>query len=100
MDTIEVGYWIAATLKKDTAPIRCFIGQVTVVDQRGIRVTLEPIGEDIHNYRLFYGYDVFIPWANLESALIATSEHSVPRFSLEAEKWQHAMVKGLNTEDL
>jgi hypothetical protein len=100
METIEVGYWISATLKKDTAPLRCFVGQVRAVDQRGISVTLRNIADETMNYGLFYQFNVFIPWSNLESALIATPHDYLGTFSLAASKWQDAMVKGLKYDEL
>jgi hypothetical protein len=110
MDTIEVGYWIAVTLKKDTAPLRCFVGQVKAVDQLGIRVALRLEERlissvdrvDFHktNYELFHGYDVFIPWSNLDSALIANSDRMLSGFSPAANKWQDSMVKGLKYDEL
>src|SRR5918911_1451992 len=98
MATIEVGYWIATTLKKDTAPLRCFVGQVKAVDEHGIRVTL--IDHERYtttNYGLFTDYDLFIPWANLESALVVTRLHDEDKylFCRDASRWQDAMVKGL-----
>ena len=99
METIEVGYWIAATLKKDTAPLRCFVGQVAAVDERGIRVTLRDRSDVTPNYGHFVDYDLFIPWSNLESALIATP-HNANYFGNPAITWQDAMVKELKYDEL
>ena len=38
--SIEVGYWMAVVLPKDTAPLRCYVGKVQAVDDYGVRLTL------------------------------------------------------------
>jgi len=92
---IEIGYWMAVTLPKDTAPLRCYVGQVQAVDEHGIRLTLV----DWFAGRAT-GFDLFVPWSNIESALIATPDHSTEYFGQEAEKWQTAMMNDQkNTEN-
>jgi hypothetical protein len=52
----------------------------------GVRITLADwiVGKPT-------GYDLFVPWTNLESALIATPAHSVRDFAKEAAKWKKRM---------
>jgi hypothetical protein len=86
--TIEVGYWLAVTLPADTAPLRSYVGHVQAVDEHGIRLTLvdRVLGTATP-------YDLFIPWANLASALIATPAQDENGFVQEAGKWQEAMTE-------
>jgi len=85
MSTIEPGFWVAVTLKKDSAPLRVYVGQVQEVDDSGIRLTLIDwlIGTAT-------GWDLFVPWATLEAALVATPEHDVERFGEAGARWQEA----------
>lgn len=84
--SIDVGYWIAVTLAKDTAPLRSYVGQVESVDEHGIRLTLiDWISGEAS------GFDFFVPWSHLQSALIATPQHNMEHFSAEARKWQEAI---------
>jgi elongation factor P hydroxylase len=86
--SIDVGYWMAVVLPKDTAPLRCYVGQVQAVDEQGVRLTLmDWITGTASNY------DFFVAWRNLESALIATPEHSRHDFEQQARQWQEAMMK-------
>jgi len=102
METIEVGYWIAATLKKDTAPLRCFVGQIVAVDAFGLKIHLDMDGLEREkiNRGIFYTCDVFVPWPNLESALLAEPDCDLSHFNQDANKWQEAMLKGLNYVEL
>lgn len=86
MSTLEPGFWIAATLKKDSAPLRVYVGEIQEIDDRGVRITLIDwmIGAPAN-------WDLFVPWDSLESALVATPEHSVERFPDSAGKWQSRM---------
>ena len=79
---------MAVTLSKDTAPLRSYVGKVQAVDEHGIRLTLVDwiMGKATN-------FDFFVPWSNLESALIATPEHDTESFGQEAGKWQEAMMK-------
>jgi hypothetical protein len=86
--SIEVGYWMAVVLPKDTAPLRCYVGKVQAVDDHGIRLTLVDWITGMAS-----NYDFFVAWRNLESALIATPEHSTHDFGQQAGQWQEAMMK-------
>lgn len=88
----KVGYAVALCLKPDCAPLRCYVGQVQEVDQRGIRLTLVDwlVGE-------FSEWDFFIPWGSIASALVATPEHDLGRFGDAAATFQtrcNYMAKG------
>jgi len=84
--TIAAEFWIALTLREGTAPLRSYVGQVQAVDTNGIRLTL--IDWLIGNAS---GYDLFVPWLNIEAALIATPEHDADGFSKRAAAWQKAV---------
>ena len=84
--TIAAGFWIALTLREGTAPLRSYVGQVQAVDTNGVRLTL--IDWLIGNAS---GYDLFVPWLNIEAALIATPEHDADGFSKRAAAWQNAV---------
>jgi hypothetical protein len=66
--TLYPGFWAALTLRAGTAPLRCYVGVVQSVDAHGVRITLVDwlMGSAT-------GFDVFVPWSNLESALVANS---------------------------
>lgn len=83
LPTLCPGFWAALTLKAGAAPLRCYVGEVQSVDIHGVRITLIDwlVGGP-------FGYDVFVPWTNLESALVATQDHDLKRFGEEAAKWQ------------
>jgi len=74
------------TLKPDTDPLRCYVGQIQSVDALGIRVTLVDwiIGEALR-------WDLFVPRGNIESMLLATEEHDLKQFGDAAGKWQTKM---------
>lgn len=84
--TIKPGYWIAASLKPNTAPLRCYVGQVQAVDDLGVRLTLVDWLSGLAAMD-----DIFIPWHNLESALIATEDHDKTHFGDAAIQWQNQM---------
>lgn len=80
---IETGMWIALTMAANSAPLRCYVGEVQAVDDCGVRITLIDwiVGAAC-------GYDFFAPWAQIVSALVATSEHDLSGFGKEAARWQ------------
>lgn len=86
--TLEPGWWVALTLKPGTAPIRSYVGTVEAIDAHGIRITLI-------NWLLGMaaGNDLFVPWANLDSALVCTDRHDQDLFGRDAERWQEDMCK-------
>ena len=85
---LEPGYAVALTLTPDAAPLRVYVGQVQTVDEHGVRLTLVDwlIGS-------FSGWDVFVPWSQITSALVATPDHDVPRFGDAAGDWQRRMTE-------
>jgi len=85
--TIAVGFWVAITLPENMAPLRSYVGKVQAVDEHGMRLTL------IDWLTMSAtGYDLFVPWAHLQSAFIATPEHDREHFGEEAGAWQKTMV--------
>jgi hypothetical protein len=84
--TLEAGYWVALTLREDTAPLRVYVGQVQDVDERGVRITLVDwfVG-------LPASWDFFAPWDSIVSALVATPDHATDRFADAASDWQSQM---------
>jgi hypothetical protein len=70
--TLKVGWWVALVLKPDAAPSRSYAGRIQAIDERGLRITL---------IDWFTGmaarFDLYVPLASLESALVATPDHDV-----------------------
>lgn len=89
--TIAVGYWLAVVLPPDTAPLRCYVGQVQAVDVQGIRLTLVDWLSGMAD-----GFDVFVPWRHIQSAFIATPEHDLHDFARRAGQWQDAMLQKMD----
>jgi hypothetical protein len=83
--TLKPGYWVAATLKPGTAPLRCYVGQIQAIDEKGIRLTLIDWITGMAT-----NFDLFIAHESLESALVATGEHDLREFGERAGKWQEA----------
>jgi hypothetical protein len=84
--TIAAGFWVALTLREGTAPLRSYVGEVQAVDGNGIRLTL------IDWISLtMSGSDLFVPWSNIEAALIATPEHNPEMFVEQAKAWQNSV---------
>jgi hypothetical protein len=83
---LKPGWWAAITLKPDTAPLRCYVGEIQALDSQGVRITLvdwfsaQPTG-----------WDLFVPHANIESALVATNDNHIKTIRDEAGKWQERM---------
>lgn len=80
------GYWVALVLVEGAAPLRCYVGQVQAIDERGVRLTLVDWVVGIPA-----GWDFFAPWPSILSALVATPQHDVKRFGERAAKWQEQM---------
>ena len=87
---LRVGWWVAATVSEGIAPARCFVGQVEHVGEEGIRLTLMDwlVGRAA-------GWDVWIPWRNLECAMVCTGAHDLRQFGESAGQWQEH-IHGLN----
>ncbi|MBI4299256.1 MAG: hypothetical protein HY666_05815 [Chloroflexi bacterium] len=81
--TLKPGYIVALVLKEGTAPMRCYVGQVEDLDDRGIRLTLVDwfIGAFLH-------WDFFAPWESITAALVATPNHDVKNFGEAAGEFQ------------
>ena len=84
--TIAVGHDVAMTLKPGAAPLRCYVGRVQAVDDRGVRVTLMDwiVGGYVKE-------DLFVPWEQMTSVLVATDEHDRSLFAEAAAEWQTQM---------
>ena len=87
LTTVKVGYHVAMIVKPDAAPLKCYVGEVQAVDERGVRLTLVDwlIDEAV-------GYDMFAPWESITSMLICTPEHDLSHFGDHAAKWQDRMM--------
>ena len=87
-DILQVGYAVALTLPEGVAPLRCYVGQIEAINDRGLRMTLVDwlIGT-------FTGNDLFVPWSNIESCLVCTDDHDLGLFlKYGAIKWQENMT--------
>ena len=91
---LEPGFLVALTLRPDAAPLRCYVGEVQMIDERGIRVTLIDwlIGSCC-------GWDLFVPWEQVTSALVSTSEHDANGFGDDAARWQERMHPATESAD-
>ena len=86
-DTLQVGYAVALTLPEGVAPLRCYVGQIEVIDDLGLRMTLMDwvVGT-------FTSDDLFVPWSNIESCLVCKENHDLELFlEHSAPKWQAHM---------
>lgn len=85
---IEVGWYVAVVLKPDTAPLRCYCGEVQAVGPEGIRITLVDwfIGAAC-------SWDLFVPHHNIESMLVCTDAHDRKGFGDAAGRWQATLEK-------
>ncbi|MCY3679997.1 MAG: GIY-YIG nuclease family protein [Gemmatimonadetes bacterium] len=88
-DTLRVGYLVALTLREGAAPLRCCVGEIAAIDDRGLRMTLLDGSLD----RLFISIDLFVPWSNIESCLVSATESHVSDVFLDetAPQWQALM---------
>jgi hypothetical protein len=86
--TLKLGWWVAVTLRPGTAPLPCYVGQIQAIDPKGLRLTLVDwvTGQPT-------GWDLFVPYSNLESALVATEKHDLKQFGDAAGKWQQSMCE-------
>jgi hypothetical protein len=86
IQSLHPGWWVALTLRADTAKLRVYVGQVQALDDRGVRITL---------IDWFVGsassWDFFAPWDSIVSTLIATDEHEHAGFGEAASSWQSDM---------
>lgn len=81
--TLQVGWWAAISLKGELAPLRCYVGQIESVDDRGIRITLLD-----WLIEAALSWDLFVPWECVGPCLIATEEHDSETFGEAAAKWR------------
>lgn len=90
---LEVGYWVALSLKEGSAPLRCYIGEVRAINEVGVRLTLADflVGKMCH-------FDFFAPWSIILAALVATEEDDHELWIKSASNWQ-VQMNGTKTED-
>jgi len=86
---LKPGWHAAVTLKPGTAPLRCYVGQIQSVDEKGVRLTLVDWMLGAAS-----SWDLFVPHHNIESMLIATEDHDLKQFGDAAGKWQTKMCPG------
>ncbi|MGO9268107.1 MAG: hypothetical protein ACLQBA_24985 [Candidatus Binataceae bacterium] len=87
-DLLKAGWWVALTLKPDTAPLRCYVGKIQTVQPEGLRLTLVDWFSG-----MAVNWDLFVPLENIQSALVCTDEHSKEAFEKAAGEWQEAMCR-------
>lgn len=69
---LEGGQLVVLALKNISPP---YVGQVQELSEYGVRITLiDWIAGD------FVGFDFFAPWTSIQSAIVATNEHSLEEF--------------------
>ena len=77
------GWWVALNVRRPIGGLACYVGQVQATTSRGVRITLVDWLTGAAG-----GYDVFVPWDNVDGALVATSDHDLEGFSDPAGRWQ------------
>jgi hypothetical protein len=86
-EAIQPGYCVAVNLVPKTAPRNCYVGQVDVADDYGIRINLVHWDDKLD---MLGGYteSLFIPWCNINSILVSTEKQPTRRFMTDrAPKW-------------
>ncbi|RBQ20473.1 hypothetical protein DP939_11910 [Spongiactinospora rosea] len=80
----EPGFVVALRVREGAAPLRSYVGKVQAADEHGVRVTLADwlVGG-------FVSHDLFVPWANIEVAYIATEDYTPGEGELG--RWQEAL---------
>jgi hypothetical protein len=80
----EPGFRVALRLRPGTAPLRCYVGEVVVTDEHGVRITLIDwlVGG-------FVQQDMYVPWANIEMAYVATPNDTLAGGDLG--RWQEEL---------
>ena len=68
------------------APLVAYAGEIQAIDEHGVRITLVDWFSGA-----FSGSDLFIPWRNLQAALVYTEDHDLRMFADDAGGWQNAM---------
>src|SRR5262249_49139555 len=91
--TLKVGWWVALVLKPDAAPLRSYAGKIQAIDERGLRIPFIDWFTGIGAR-----FDLYVPLASLESALVATPDHDVKNFGDAAAKWQQQMERAEKKE--
>ncbi len=87
-EAIQPGYCIAVHLIPDTAPEKCYLGVVDIVDEHGILMNLVHWDDKLD---MLGGYteSLFVPWSNINSMLISTEKQPTRRFMADrARKWK------------
>lgn len=84
--SLSPGFVVNLTIREGAAPCRCYLGKIQDVDEYGIRITLADILG-------FCGYDLFVPWSNIESSLVSTPQHDPQGFYEQGEAWYRYMEK-------
>jgi hypothetical protein len=77
------GFRVALALKEGSAPLRCYVGEVQVVDEHGVRLTLVDSLTGMFN-----SWDFFVPWSSITAALVATPDHDIEKFGKAAEDFR------------
>jgi hypothetical protein len=86
---LEVGLWVALTLKPGAAPRRVYIGLVEAVGRHGIRLSrLEWLGVSLG------GCHLFVPWESITAALVVMNAEAAMGLSETAERWQKQIAGG------
>lgn len=86
---IQPGHCVAVNLVPETAPNKCYIGVVEVVDDYGIRINLVH-WDDKLDMLGGYSESLFVPWVNIDSILVSTEGQPTRRFMTDrAPKWKN-----------
>jgi hypothetical protein len=83
---LKVGWLVAVTLREGTSPRRCYAGKIQAIDERGIRLAV--FDDRAEEESSLTGFGLFIPHANIDSALVAAEDDDLKRFEKAALSWR------------
>jgi hypothetical protein len=81
-ELLKKGWGVAVTVKESTFPLRCYVGEIQVVEARGFQMTTVDwlVGTAS-------SWDLFVPWENFDGALVCTERHDKSKFGEAAAAW-------------
>ena len=96
---IQPGYCIAVYLVPNTAAECCYIGIVEATDDIGILINLVHWDDKLDMVG-GYSESLYVPWKNVNSALISTEQQPTRRFMADrAPKWKRDVENSLKSEN-
>ena len=95
---IQPGYCIAVYLVPGTAAECCYIGIVEATDEIGVLINLVHWDDKLDMVG-GYSESLFVPWTNVNSALISTEQQPTRRFMIDkAPRWKATVEASIRSE--